>query len=139
MSSGGICPEFWIDKAFPLILKRFDSQSKLLQDKNELKKFKLSAPDGAIYLSQTPGQLGGYKPQRIYGKLDCRSALSHLKKGNYATHRVFFADEVTAIAAGFRPCAKCLPEQYAKWKSGGECGSKDYPWLIQYKAPKRPA
>lgn len=101
-----------------------------------MKSYKLSAPDGSIYESQIPGQLGGYKPQRIYGRLDCRSALSHLNKGKYASHRVFFADEDAAIAAGFRPCAKCLPELYAKWKAGGECGSKDYPWLIQFKAPK---
>lgn len=139
MSSGGICPEFWRDRAFPLILERFHSQFTLTHDKNEMKTYELLAPDGSVFQSQTPGQLGGYKPQRIYGKLDCRSAVSHLKKGNYAAHRVFFADEDTAIAAGFRPCAKCLPEQFAKWKAGGECGSKDYPWLIQYKAPKRPS
>jgi AraC family transcriptional regulator of adaptative response / DNA-3-methyladenine glycosylase II len=32
-------------------------------------------------------------------------------------HRVFFADEPTAIAAGYRPCASCLPERYAAWRS----------------------
>jgi methylphosphotriester-DNA--protein-cysteine methyltransferase len=30
----------------------------------------------------------------------------------YVRNRVFFADEDTAIAAGFRPCAVCLPEKY---------------------------
>jgi methylphosphotriester-DNA--protein-cysteine methyltransferase len=30
---------------------------------------------------------------------------------------VFFADEQTAIAAGYRPCATCLPEKYARWKA----------------------
>jgi methylphosphotriester-DNA--protein-cysteine methyltransferase len=29
---------------------------------------------------------------------------------------VFFADEATAVAAGYRPCARCLPERYALWK-----------------------
>lgn len=139
MSSGGISPEFWRDKAFPLILERFRTRFQPPHNKSDMKTYKLTAPDGSLYESQTPGQLGGYKPQRIYGRLDCRSALSHLKKGNYAAHRVFFADENTAIAAGFRPCAKCLPERYAKWKAGGECGSQAYPWLFQYKAPKRPS
>lgn len=137
MSSGGVSPEFWRDKAFPLILERFCLQLNSSNNRYDMKSYKLSAADGRIYESKTPGQLGGYKPQRIYGRLDCRSALSHLQKGNYAAHRVFFADEGTAIAAGFRPCAKCLPEQYAKWKAGGESGTKDYPWLIHYKAPKR--
>ena len=31
--------------------------------------------------------------------------------------RVFFADEATAIAAGYRPCANCLPEAYKAWKA----------------------
>jgi methylphosphotriester-DNA--protein-cysteine methyltransferase len=31
---------------------------------------------------------------------------------------VFFADEATAIAAGYRPCAACLPEAHARWKAG---------------------
>jgi methylphosphotriester-DNA--protein-cysteine methyltransferase len=28
---------------------------------------------------------------------------------------VFFADEPAAIAAGYRPCAVCLPAAYAAW------------------------
>jgi methylphosphotriester-DNA--protein-cysteine methyltransferase len=29
---------------------------------------------------------------------------------------VFFADEATAIAAGYRPCAVCLRDAYRKWR-----------------------
>jgi methylphosphotriester-DNA--protein-cysteine methyltransferase len=29
---------------------------------------------------------------------------------------VFFADEETAIAAGFRPCGACLRDRYREWK-----------------------
>lgn len=57
-----------------------------------MKTYKLLAPDGKTYESQTPGLLGGYKKDRIYGRLDCRSALNFLSKGQYAAHRVFFAD-----------------------------------------------
>jgi methylphosphotriester-DNA--protein-cysteine methyltransferase len=32
-------------------------------------------------------------------------------------HRVFFADEATAVATGFRPCANCLPDRYREWKT----------------------
>jgi methylphosphotriester-DNA--protein-cysteine methyltransferase len=32
--------------------------------------------------------------------------------------RVFFADEPTAWAAGYRPCAVCLPLAYRTWKAG---------------------
>jgi hypothetical protein len=42
--------------------------------------------------------------------------LRALARGQYAPHRVFFADEPTAVAAGYRPCAVCLPDRYARWK-----------------------
>ena len=29
----------------------------------------------------------------------------------------FFADEQTAIAAGYRPCARCLPAEYKAWRA----------------------
>jgi hypothetical protein len=81
------------------------------------KLYKLLGADRKLYLSESPGTLGGYRPDRIYGRLDCPSALRALAQGQYKRHRVFFADEVTAIAAGFRPCAKCLPDQYQLWKN----------------------
>jgi methylphosphotriester-DNA--protein-cysteine methyltransferase len=29
---------------------------------------------------------------------------------------VFFADEATAVAAGYRPCSVCCRERYLEWK-----------------------
>jgi methylphosphotriester-DNA--protein-cysteine methyltransferase len=43
--------------------------------------------------------------------------LRWLAKGHIVKHRVFFADETTAIAAGYRPCAVCMPEEYRHWKA----------------------
>lgn len=68
------------------------------------------------YLSGTPGLLRGNIKQGIYGKLDCPSALRHIANGKYVQNRVFFKDEETAIAAGYRPFAICMPEEYKKWK-----------------------
>ena len=78
--------------------------------------YRLIGKDGTSYESATPGTLGGHKATRIYGRLDCPSALRALANGGYVTHRVFFADEATAVAAGYRPCARCLPERYRDWK-----------------------
>lgn len=78
--------------------------------------YTLCGPDGKPYASGTPGALGGHRRGRLYGRLDCPSALRAVARGPYATHRVFFPDEATAIAAGYRPCAVCLPAQYARWK-----------------------
>ena len=71
---------------------------------------------GRPYPSGRPGAFGGYRPRRIYGRLDCPSALRAIARGGYVRHRVFFADEATAIAAGYRPCAICLPVAYAAWR-----------------------
>ena len=80
------------------------------------KLYRLVGADGVEFMSAVPGTLGGHRRNRIYGRLDCPSALRWLAKGHLVRHRVFFADEDTAIAAGYRPCAVCLPEKYKAWK-----------------------
>ena len=81
------------------------------------KPYTLLGPDRTPYLSRTPGRYGGYRPGRRYGRLDCPSALRAIARGGYVQHRVFFADQATAVAAGYRPCAVCLPAEYAAWKA----------------------
>ncbi len=83
---------------------------------DSVKTYTLLGVDGKSYQSSTPGLLGGHKKLKIYGRLDCPSALRYLAKGQYVKNRVFFKDEKTAIAAGFRPCAKCMPKEYKLWK-----------------------
>jgi hypothetical protein len=62
--------------------------------------FRLTQADGSIAACDVPGRLGGNRRLKIYAK-----------------RRVFFADEATAIAAGYRPCAVCMPAEYRRWKS----------------------
>ena len=81
------------------------------------KTYKLINSLGEVYESSVPGKLGGNKKLKIYGRLDCKSANKWLKKGYYAANRVFFIDEETAISAGYRPCAICMPEAYQAWKT----------------------
>ncbi len=83
---------------------------------DSVKTYTLLGVDGKPYQSSTPGLLGGHKKLKIYGRLDCPSALRYIAKGQYVKNRVFFKDEETAIAAGFRPCAKCMPKEYKLWK-----------------------
>lgn len=80
------------------------------------KLYTLLDESGNPYKSETPGLLGGHRKLKIYGRLDCPSALRHISKGQYVKYRVFFADEETAIAAGYRPCGVCMKEAYKKWK-----------------------
>ena len=87
--------------------------------------YRLIGSNGAPYESTTPGAFGGHRVTRIYGRLDCPSALRALANGGYAAHRVFFADEATALAAGYRPCARCLPDRYRAWKNRDHRPSRD--------------
>ncbi|CAB3919762.1 Ada metal-binding domain-containing protein [Achromobacter deleyi] len=81
-----------------------------------VKTYTLIGRDGLSYASVTPGAFGGHRGGRLYGRLDCRAALRAIARGGYVNQRVFFADEAAAIAAGYRPCAVCLPREYARWK-----------------------
>ena len=86
----------------------------------------LVGADGLPHESDVPGTLGGNarNPRDpIYGRLDCRSALAALARGGYAKHRVFFADQATAVAAGFRPCGTCLRPAYAAWRASRDGAS----------------
>lgn len=84
------------------------------------KLYKLLDENRQEYLSPEKGLLGGHKKLKIYGRMDCPSANAALKKNHdsYASNRVFFKDEATAIAAGFRPCGNCMKEHYHLWKEG---------------------
>ena len=70
-----------------------------------------------FYKSEEKGSLGGYSREKIYGKLNCSSALRAISKGYYTKYRVFFENEEAAIACGYRPCGVCMKEKYNLWKA----------------------
>ncbi|MBI3336364.1 metal-binding protein [Candidatus Peregrinibacteria bacterium] len=59
---------------------------------------------GEIILSEIPGKYAGWRPGKIFGRLDCRSGM-RMKKEN----RVFFHTWDDAVEEGYRPCKKCKP------------------------------
>jgi hypothetical protein len=93
--------------------------------------WKLIGPDGKPYASAVPGALGGHRRNRIYGRFDCPAALRAITRGGYVTYRVFFLSEEHARAAGYRPCAVCLPLEYARWKAQQGDGSESRPVLAE--------
>ena len=80
--------------------------------------YKLIEMEGKQYFPEQNGQFGEHLELKIYGRLDCPSALRNIAAGYYIQHRVFFADEETALAAGYRPCSVCMKEHYNLWKGG---------------------
>lgn len=85
--------------------------------------FTLIATDGTPYLSPTKGTLGGHRRNKIFGLLDCPAAVRAIARGGYVTQRVFFLDVATATAAGYRPCASCMPDAYREWRSTTDTAS----------------
>jgi hypothetical protein len=81
------------------------------------KRYTLLDANRRPYVSSIPGVLGGHRKSKLYGRLNCPAALRAIAAGGYARHRVFFADEATAVAAGYRPCAVCMPDAYRAWRS----------------------
>lgn len=81
------------------------------------RRWTLLGVDGKPFFSDKAGTLGGHRRQRIYGQLACPAAKRAIDRGGYVKHRVFFLDEASAKAAGYRPCAVCMPEAYRAWKT----------------------
>lgn len=76
-----------------------------------MKNYRILGPDNKTIFSEKKGKFGGHNKLKIFGKLDCKSAISWINRGEYAKYRVFFHEYEHAIAAGFRPCKKCKPEK----------------------------
>jgi methylphosphotriester-DNA--protein-cysteine methyltransferase len=86
------------------------------------KSYTLTGTDGRPYTSPVRGTWGGHRGGKIYGRLDCPAALRAIERGGYVKNRVFFADEATAIVAGYRPCGACCQDRYQAWKIAKERG-----------------
>lgn len=84
--------------------------------------YALTGSDGQTYRSKTKGKWGGHRAGRIYGRLDCPTALRAIARGTYVKNRVFFADEATAVTAGYRPCAACCKPRFQAWRAANDRG-----------------
>lgn len=60
--------------------------------------------DGKVIKSKILGRYAGWRPGKIFGRLDCKSG-----KGMKKENRVFFLTWEDAINEGYRPCKKCKP------------------------------
>src|SRR5262249_49037280 len=56
-----------------------------------MKEYRLIGPDGNEFFSPTAGTLGGHRKNKLYGRLDCPSALRWLAKGHIVQDPAFFA------------------------------------------------
>ena len=80
-------------------------------------RYTLLGADRRPTAARPPARSAGTAAARSTAGSTARAALRAIAAGGYVAHRVFFADEPTAVAAGYRPCAVCLPQAYRTWKT----------------------
>lgn len=61
--------------------------------------------NGTTIHSETPGLFAGWRPGKLFGRLDCWSGKKNMKPEN----RVFFHTIEDAVREGYRPCMNCRP------------------------------
>ena len=74
----------------------YQQNESFVKTKNK-KTYTLIGADNRPYQSEIPGTYGGHRKTKIYGRMDCPAALRAIEKGGYVAHRVFFAEERTAM------------------------------------------
>ena len=127
----GLIPDYdnSIERTREYILSNEDTKSRYLMllnnVRNNFKEFgnydyKLRDKNNCEYISKIPGMFGGHKKLKIYGRLDCPSALRFISVGKYVKYRVFFESEDVARDAGYRPCSRCMKKEYKIWKDNKE-------------------
>lgn len=57
-------------------------------------------------------KFGGNSKLKIFGTLNCKSG-KRMKREN----RVFFFSQKEATKQGYRPCGRCMRNEYLKWKN----------------------
>lgn len=72
-------------------------------------------PQG-IDILDLPNIYSGNRRTKVFGKASCSATNGHLILEQDGTGRQLFENAVEAIALSFRPCARCMPVEYAKWK-----------------------
>ncbi len=75
--------------------------------------WRLVGPNDKPYASAVQGILGRHRRNSIYGRLDCSAVLCAIAPDGDVNHCAFFHTKERAQAAGYRPCAVCLPMAYA--------------------------
>jgi hypothetical protein len=70
-----------------------------------------------ISILDLPKIICGNKRTRVYGKAICSATNGHSIINSSLPVCVVFQSEDEAIRLGYRPCAKCMQQEYAKWKA----------------------
>ena len=105
--------------AYECFIYECDDPDGFNEIESELIEFESMLPDG-IGILDLPNVLSGNRRTKVFGKASCSSTGGHLILRKEDCDRVLFDNEAIALSAGFRPCAKCLPESYIEWKKRKE-------------------
>lgn len=85
--------------------KRFEQWLAGYRDRGS-KRYRCLRGTGEMAELPIPGVYGGYRKDKIYGRLDCKSG-----KRTKPENRVFFLTVQDAWDAGYRACKNCKPDR----------------------------
>lgn len=72
-------------------------------------------PDN-ISILDLPNMICGNKKTKIFGRATCSATGGHLLLDSDNPYSVIFDNIDAAKAVGYRPCSKCMKDDYLKWK-----------------------
>ncbi len=82
----------------------------------EIDEFAGLLPEGLSILD-LPKTICGNKRTKIFGKATCSATNGHLVLNSTLSDSMVFESKEEAISLGYRPCARCMPKDYAKWRA----------------------
>lgn len=92
---------------------------------NEITELSEILPAG-ISVLDLPSTICGNRKTKVYGKATCVATNGHLILNSDNPYGEIFDSIHEAEAAGYRPCSKCMKDDYLKWKKeGGAESGKD--------------
>ncbi len=104
-----------IPEVFDCFLYECEEPDKFQIVLDEIEEFSALLPNG-IGILDLPNVYSGNKRTKIYGKASCSATEGHLILKKDEKDRKLFDNPDEAESLGFRPCSKCMPEAYSKWK-----------------------
>lgn len=64
-----------------------------------------------------PKIICGNRKTKVYGKATCSATNGHSMLNGALPDCIVFQSKNEAARSGYRPCAKCMQEEYLKWKA----------------------
>ena len=101
-----------IPEVYECFLYECEDPDGFYEIENEIEELADLLPKG-IGILDLPNTFSGNKRTKVFGIASCSASNGHQI---LEPDGLIFDNVDEAISLGFRPCARCMPTEYAKWK-----------------------